>query len=218
MKTIRAALLAASLAIWLAPPLAAGSFSDLVMAPGTLSDMPEAGLAYSLTRNLPPRPEPVPGQEATPLPQPIAEGSLTARLAPGAGGTELVLRRLEDGTAQPEITVPAGGPNPVLLFFLENTVRVIAAETGGSPFYIRNRMREALGGAALAAGTGPQTLTLHPFAEDANRERLGAFGDLALSITFDPAEPGRLIELKADTGGGAGGYTEILRLIPEKTP
>lgn len=214
MRTIRAALLAA----FLATPVVAGSFSDLVMAPGTLTATPEGGLAYSLTRSLPPRPDPVPGQEAAPLPQPIAEGTLTARLVAGAGGGQLVLTRLEDGKTQPEIGFAAGGPNPILLFFLENTVRVIAAETGGSPFYIRNRMREALGAAALAEGAGPQTLTLHPFAEDANRARMGAFGDLALSITFDPADPGRLIELKADTGGGAEGYTEVLRLIPEKVP
>ena len=47
---------------------------------------------------------------------------------------------------------PAGGANPVLLYFLETTVRDLRRATGGSPYYIRNRMREALVAADLGAG------------------------------------------------------------------
>ena len=44
-----------------------------------------------------------------------------------------------------------GVEHPILLFFLENVVRSMATQTGGSPYYIRNRIRDSL--VALPAGT-----------------------------------------------------------------
>ncbi len=91
---------------------------------------------------------------------------------------------------QPVGTFPTGVANPLLLYFLETTVRATAEATGGSPYYIRNRIREALVAADLGAGEGAaREVTLTPFAGDPNRAKMGAFADLTLRLRFDPERP-----------------------------
>jgi hypothetical protein len=58
-------------------------------------------------------------------------------------------------------------------------------------------------------------VALAPFAADRNRERMGAFADLAIRLRFDPARPARILELSADTREAAEGYHERLVLIAE---
>ena len=45
---------------------------------------------------------------------------------------------------------------------------------------------------------------------------MGSFAELQLNLTFDPRQPQRLVELKADTGAGQDGYYETLSLIEEE--
>lgn len=201
-----------------ASPALSGPFSDLVMAPGVLAKVPAGPVfRYAHTRHLPVHAEgstqpKVPEGEIQP--QAVAEGEVILVAEPGQGGVRLVLSRRDGGQTAPVAEFSGSGSNPVLLYFLENTVRVIASETGGSPYYLRNRIREALVTADLPAPGAP--LVLHPFAADKNRDRMGEFGTFALHLTFDPARPERLVELKADTAAGAGGYTETLTLIAEE--
>ncbi len=202
--------------VLLAAPAAAGPASDLIMAPGVLADVPAGPVfRYDHARHMPAPPavDPMPA-DAAPRPRPLKAGSLIVTAQDSAGERRLVLTRTEDGRTLPVADFPARGPNPVLLYFLENTLRVLAAETGGSPFYLRNRIREALAAAPLPAqGTA---LVLHPFAADRNRARMGVYASLALTIAFDAARPGRIVELKADTDAGPQGYTETLTLIAEE--
>jgi hypothetical protein len=194
------------LALLLPLPASAGALTDLLMAPGVLAQAPDGPvLAYRHDRTLP----------GGPLPE-IEDGRLFVAAATAPERRELVVTRSGDGAERlPVASFPASGPNPALLFFLETTVRVMAGATGGSPFYIRNRMREALAAADLGAAESPHAVVLHPFAADPNRPRMGGFADLALSFRFDPAEPGRILELSADTPAPEGGYHERLVLIAE---
>ncbi|MEZ5797691.1 MAG: hypothetical protein R3D63_09640 [Paracoccaceae bacterium] len=196
-------------------PVQAGTFSDLVMAPGLLVAAPTGTVArYSMTRHLPAHAETAgTAAEVRPL-VPVVDGRLELAVVENGGGRHLALRRDMNGKAEPEITFPADGPNPVLLYFLENVVRGIASETGGSPFYIRNRIREVLAAAGIPAGQGPQQVILQPFAQDPNRDRMGIYGDLTLSISVDPARPDRILALSADTAAGDSGYSEHLLLVP----
>ena len=82
----------------------------------------------------------------------VAGGEVRLEVVAAGDGRELRLVREEDGRSAPVGTFPAGVANPLLLYFLETTVRAMAEATGGSPYYIRNRIREALG----AAGLGPE--------------------------------------------------------------
>lgn len=199
-------------ALLLGPPAAslaaAGSLSDLILAPGLFKAAPDGEvLAYDHVREAPPV-----------LPRAnLAEGRLLLTAGDGPRGRALALTREEEGQVRPVAEFPASGPNPVLLYFLETTARNMADATGGSPFYIRNRMREALVGAEVApeAGEGPVTVTMQPFEHDANRGRMGIFADLVIGVRFMPEEPGQILELSADTAPVGDGYHDRLTLIAE---
>ena len=101
----------------------------------------------------------------------------------------------------------------MLLYFLEATVRDMARATGGSPFYIRNRMREAL----AAADLGPDGRRRARWCSTRSRPTATArgwapFADLTLRLRFDADGRTRLLELSADTAGDAGGYHHRLTL------
>ena len=105
---------------------------------------------------------------------------------------------------------PANVGNPMILYFVESVVRDMAALTGGSPFYIRNRIKAALERQIpvrediVATSDGPQegtSVTLHPFAEDPNRGKMMGFEALALSVRMSDDIPGWYYELRAETGG-----------------
>ena len=98
---------------------------------------------------------------------------------------------------RPVADFPASGPNPVLLYFLESTARGMAQATGGSPFYIRNRIREAVAAAGRGDGS-PLEVAIVPFAADPNRGRMGGFADLTLRLRYDEGRPDQLLELSAD--------------------
>ena len=187
-------------------PASAGALSDILMAP-RLFDAAPAGtrVAYAEERSVP---------EGGSL-EGVAGGEVRLEVVAAGEGRELRLVREEDGRSAPVGTFPAGVANPVLLYFLETTVKAMAEATGGSPYYIRNRIREALGAAGLGPEGAPREVTLTPFADDANRARMGAFADLAIRLAFDPARPERILELSADTAPGEAGYHEKMVLIAE---
>jgi hypothetical protein len=136
-----------------------------------------------------------------------AAGSIEVAVVEGeAGQRALRVERLQDGGAVSRTSLPAGGGHPVLLMFLETTLRAMAEATGGSPFYIRNRMREALAAdvplepvEVVVDGTpaAAVTATFRPFARDPNRSKMGAFADLALTLTMSDAVPGDFARLQA---------------------
>ena len=200
---MKKALLTA-LALLAAPPAPAGQLSDLLMAPGLFAAAPEGRvMSYSHVR------------EAPPPTGDLAEGRLIVTVVPSQQGPMLDLSREVGGERLPVAQFAASGPNPVLIYFLESTARAMAEITGGSPFYIRNRLREAMAEASLGSAATPELATLHPFVQDPNRGRMGAFGDLAIALRFDPARPERILELSADTPAGEGGYHDRLVLVVE---
>ena len=189
----RCASLAAFLACALAAPVGAGEAQDQLFARGVLDGV-ETGerLVYAFERE---------GAAAA-----AAGGQIELALAAGADGREAVLRfeaAAGGGRFEP---FSASGGNPVFLAFLEQTVRAMAEATGGSPFYIRNRIRDAFARdvvgesvEAMVAGRAvpATTFAFRPFADDPNRARMGAFAELELRFTLSEAVPGRFIALEA---------------------
>lgn len=118
---------------------------------------------------------------------------------------------------------PASVGNPMIMYFYETVIRDMAETAGGSPFYIRNRVKEALvrpaeivTGSAEFEGREIATtiVTLRPFADDPNRGRMQGFADLELRVTMSDAVPGWYLTLAAeapDAGGAPGGYRSELR-------
>lgn len=205
-------------ALLMAPlPVLAGPLTDLIMAPGTLTDLPDGSVVrYTHDRRLPgiPAGQDVPGAATgVPLPDAVVDGEVLMTVAPGDGGPQIVMTRVEGDRTKPVASFSAKGPNPVLIFFLENVVRNMAAQTGGSPFYIRNTMRATLAEAAPdLTGDGPRTVTLTPFTADPNAGRMGEWAGLAVDLTFDPGDPGMITRLAAHAGDGPGTYSETMTL------
>ena len=92
------------------------------------------------------------------------------------------------------------------MVFLESTTRAIAEIAGGSPFYIRNRLREALAretvcksqtAIIMAQKTAVTQRTVHPFLTDPNAARMGPFANLALRFSYGECVPFVLHSLSA---------------------
>jgi hypothetical protein len=123
-------------------------------------------------------------------------------------GDKARLNRDIDGKRQSLAVFDASVGNPMAMFFLERLVRDLAAATGGSKFYIRNRIKDSLlapkaitsdhityGGAERPA----TRVTLAPFVADRNRARLGPFADLRIDFLMSDAVPGWYHVIEAAT-------------------
>lgn len=205
----------------------AAELADRLMAPGLFATPPQAGasaeggapveiLRYSHKRLLPGQPTDAVSEGAgAKLPGAVVDGHVSLLQDPVSGALSLQLDDGGHGHDGGRIVAefPATSPNPILMFFLENQVRVMASVTGGSPFYIRNRLRGVL--ATAPGGTvtdGLARLTLQPFKEDPKAARMGEFANLSLTLVYQPDRPDRILELLADTGAHPGAYTERLEL------
>ena len=100
-------------------------------------------------------------------------------------------------------------------------MHTISEATGGGRIYIRNRIKDALAGPGeVAEVTVPwegeevaaTRVTLTPFADDSNRQQLGAYADLQLQATVSEEVPGWYHSLSATTpayGADGGGSAEL---------
>ncbi|MTH65907.1 hypothetical protein [Paracoccus shanxieyensis] len=138
--------------------------------------------------------------------KPLGQGTVTLSAATDPADGKPVLELAEQTT---RITrkigpFPVTGGDPVLTFFLETVARDMAALTGGSPFYIRNRLKDALfrGGEVQQDGAA-RVAVFMPFQQDQNRARMLGFETLELRFTLDdPKQPIR--QMAARTGPLAG--------------
>ena len=115
----------------------------------------------------------------------------------------------QDGKSRGLGNFPASVGNPMIMYFYETVVRDMAESAGGSPFYIRNRVKESLiqpstietGEAVVGGETVPtQIVRLYPFKDDPNKNRMQGFGDLELQVTVSDEVPGWYVSLIANTG------------------
>ncbi len=204
---------AAVLLAWLAGPGLAGEAQDRIFAMGALHTVENGSvLVYDYDR----------------------EGSFPTDKMPviDAGHARLEMTRAADGT--PEVTVAlddtkhvqkfdpfsATAGNPMFMVFMEQNVASMSAVTGGSPFYIRNRMREALGAqdsvtpidVEYGGATVPaREIVFRPFEKDAKRDRMGAFADLEIRFVMSDAVPGEFLRMESRTGPGPDG-APLMRL------
>jgi hypothetical protein len=151
--------------------------------------------------------------EAEALP-PIADGRVEIMLVEEDGRRQALVT-LQDGERVRRLNpFPADGGNPLLIVFMETAVRGMASLTGGSPFYIRNRMRDAVRrqdeGAPVdliydgRAITGEQ-FRFRPFSDDPNRDRMGSFADLEISFVVSDDVPGHFAAMSMRTASHGNG-------------
>lgn len=194
-----AILLTASIA--LATPLEGDKTYDLLFRNGTLDGIDrESSLVYR--------------REVTNALKPEAE-------ARDSGDVTLSFRQEDTNVALLEFwqddkhralgMFPASVGNPMIMYFYETVVRDMAESAGGSPFYIRNRVKDALiqtsdivEGEAVIDGETVQTRTIrmYPFDGDANLERMQGFGDLEIRVTMSESVPGWYMSFVAEAADG----------------
>ena len=119
-------------------------------------------------------------------------------------------------------TFPASVGNPIIMYFVETVVRDMAESAGGSPFYIRNRVKEALvqpadisTGQALIAAETVETVdvTMRPFKGDPNAGRMQGFDRLAMTVRMTNDAPGWYLVLSAYVPAADGGepvYSSVM--------
>ncbi len=195
--------------------LHAGEAQDQLFAVGVLDSVPtgqrlvferERGGVFDTTR----------------LPA-IADGEIAVTLtATDSGSRTAVVSTRDDGKERVLTDLPADAGHPLLLVFLEMVVRDVATLTDGSPFYIRNRIREALGDQhevetvevanddGAAAG---ERLLFRPFISDPNRQRLGAFADLEIGVMLNDAAPGGFERFEAFVAPDAFRETMVFKRL-----
>ena len=157
----------------------------------------------------------------------VTQGKARLDMRLDADGKREAIIALNDGKRDETFDpFPADAGNPMFMVFMEQNVRAMATLTGGSPFYIRNRMREALGNqnnvtpvdATFQGRTVPaRRVSFMPFTGDGNREKMGPFAQLEISFVMSDAVPGGFVSMDSVTGPGPNGEP-LLRLgIPLDT-
>lgn len=208
MKLLRYMLMV----LLLATPVHAEEIYDLIFKQGTLTGV-QHDLLYDRETIVASNPEY--GQRHS--------GDVALSFAPD---DMAVLRFLQGDQHRNLGQFPATVGNPIIMYFVETVLRDVAHEAGGSPFYIRNRIKEALitpapiDDAIIPFGDGEvpvKQITFRPFENDENRERMGVYGNLEMTFVMSEAVPGWYVSLSAvasDASGGDG-YSNILNLMPE---
>ena len=212
---MRVSLIWLSVALSLvALPVAAVETYDLIFKTGTLSDVPaDAVLRYR--RDVTIAADPDRADRNTGAVQLTQDADDMARLT-----------FLRDAERRNLGQFPATVGNPIVMYFIETVLRDVAHQAGGSPFYIRNRIKESLvqfaeiEQAAVPFGdqdVSAQQITLRPFLNDKNRDKMKGYGDLTLTFTMSDQVPGWYAALVANVPGTAASapiYNNALVLQP----
>ncbi len=191
----------------------AGAASDLVFTEGVFAEA-ETGTEIIYDHRLL-------GQETDRF-KPFEDGEIRLAIEEAETGRALVVEFFSGDTRRGRNSFPDNIGNPLVMAFLETSLRSMANLTGGSPFYIRNRIKDDLrdggvirkvtvevGGEAVAA----REVRFTPFAEDANRARMGNFADLELVFVVSEAVPGFFVSMRANTPkheSGVDYFNEII--------
>jgi len=146
----------------------------------------------------------------------INEGKIT--LAIEGEETRTAVLELTDGKRSRRLEdFPGDGGNPVLMAFLEMVTRAVSRGTGGSPFYIRNRIKDAFSrGTPIEDAEDGDQIVYRPFERETTKDRLGAFSGLELVFVLDEKAPGGFRKLHAKSGKNGDGYRELIDLTPEE--
>ncbi|MBI6629159.1 hypothetical protein [Pontibaca salina] len=179
-------------------PLYAADPFDLIFRTGTLSDVPAAHqLTYARTVSVP----------ANPQMEQAGTGRIVLSLVPD----DMAQLDFQQGDQHRIIgRFPATVGNPMIMYFFETVINDVAQNTGGSPYYIRNRIKDALREPTeikeFSAETNGQNITaqqitLRPLKGDRNNANMQGYDDLTLTVTVSDDAPGWYTALVAEVPG-----------------
>lgn len=135
------------------------------------------------------------------------EATLTVSAETDAERRDVTLDFLSDERAMNLPTFNGYRGNPVVIVMLEHLAQAMSAETGGGALYFRNRIRDGMAredatvGRSVADFDGERieidTVTFHPFRDDAFLGNRPAYGDARFDIRFSEAVPGGVLAIVA---------------------
>lgn len=208
-KILLPGALAALMGMMMAPIANAGPASERVFSRKALDLLSIGQLVdYTHTR----------GGTAGEAINPLPDGQIRVSVRTADDGSrEAAVTMGEAGKLRPVSVWPASAGNPILPIFLESALRSMSSATGGSTFYIRNRIKDALGtGGTITPvtldvdGTSvvAEKIVFSPFQNDKNRDRMGDFADMTLTFVLSDQTPGDIVRFTAQTGDGETAYRE----------
>lgn len=172
---------------------------DLLFRTGTLDDIPrDQALVYS--RDV----------ENAHLPDAAARdtGEIALRFESTDDRPEMAEMLFTQGEKHRHLgSFPASVGNPIIMYFTETVVRDMVETVGGSPFYVRNRVKESLVTPTEAVRVdipwdgqtvSAQQIVLHPFEGDKNAGRMSGFDQMTLTVTMSEDVPGWYHSLVAE--------------------
>lgn len=133
--------------------------------------------------------------------------------ADGKGGKDLDVEFLTGDRRLPAASLSGFHNNAVIMFFLQNDVRELQKETGGSQVYFRNRIRNAFARPLTLQKTdfefGGKTLTsteiiMSPFAKDPQGVKFKQFADRTYRFVLSDDVPGEVFQLTSTTRSPKG--------------
>lgn len=221
---IRITVVTIILGIWLGAVSAQAGGSSPLFRDGVLAGFSDGdGLTYSSQRIG----HAGPGQVESGGEGPVTDARIELVMVPD---DEVTLSVVEGKTSRHAGTFPRSVGNPLIMYFLEAVLRDMVNQAGGSPAYIRNRIKAALlqgadvepvtisfGGRTVSASE----ITIYPFKADAARDRMFGFADLALTALVSDEVPGWYYSLAATAPAAEGqprpGYSNLITLSTEGT-
>jgi hypothetical protein len=224
MRPLRARLTGAWLVVLAGPVLAGPDASSLLFeAPAFVGVTTGTTLVYRLERTVSAADKPAAGPG--PLPS-VSTVELSLHPDAGTGAREARIVIVKNDARQTAGSFPDRVGNPVLLVLLERDVVEMSRALRGSPYYIRNRVREALGAATPAEPArftfkGREVegwrVAVSPFAQDRNRDKLREHAAKRYEFTLSDAVPGGVFEVRLVTPGADGAALIEDRLAFERS-
>lgn len=101
----------------------------------------------------------------------------------------------------PDLTI-----NPLFIWYLDRAVSTFNSLAGGSPMYLKHRIREALGNANAeqikadydGKSIDAYKITITPFAEDQSASKMQGFHKSAFTIVISNQVPGYFVDLQSN--------------------
>ena len=215
MRIFTRLLGAAAIGLALSIPAHADKALDRVFD-ATQLDNVESGMALGFTHTRKSvAPDKVPAIEARDITVSVGDK------AEGADGRTITVTMIE---GKREVTLDPfsdTGGNPVLVIFLESVAQAVAKSTGGSPFYIKNRIKDAFSRGTEMSPTElvrdgkpveAVRVVYNPFALEKQKERLLSFAGFEMAFILSDGVPGGIVEMRALDDPKTKGFEEYLVL------
>ena len=142
----------------------------------------------------------------------ISNGEILVSVVEEGGVSHSEVKIVNDSERRKLHHFPVDRGNPIFVTFLESSVSSVTFATKGSPFYIRNRLKDAFASGGQVTDidteidgktTSATQILYTPFKGDRNAAKMGqAFEALTVTFVLSEEVPGRIISMATEARVG----------------